>query len=171
MHHVTYLSLLLTVFTSWIFSRILCVLAEPDCSQLHDKSVSAILSLMQVSMRSSCLSGTSAEPQRIWWWVRLLLGFTLVYLLKSDQLILVLFGTHATHKPTQIVMAKLTVEFSNIYYKINFRKLKCQRSEVWIHIWELCIFPLSLACDKPNNKSPYSTSKPKIHYLSNYIER
>ena len=58
LHHVTYLSLLLTVFTSWILSRILCVLAEPDCSQLHDKSVSAILSLMQVSMRSNCLSGT-----------------------------------------------------------------------------------------------------------------
>ncbi|RMX47129.1 hypothetical protein pdam_00018677 [Pocillopora damicornis] len=36
------------VFTSWILSRILCVLAEPDCSQLHDKSVSAILSLMQL---------------------------------------------------------------------------------------------------------------------------
>ena len=36
------------VFTSWILSRILCVLAEADCSLLHDKSISAILSLLQV---------------------------------------------------------------------------------------------------------------------------
>jgi len=36
------------VFTSWILSRILCVLAEADCSLLHDKSISAILSLLQL---------------------------------------------------------------------------------------------------------------------------
>jgi len=36
------------VFTTWILSRILCVLAEADCSLLHDKSISAILSLLQV---------------------------------------------------------------------------------------------------------------------------
>ena len=38
----------MAVFTSWILSRILCVLAEADCSLLHDKSISAILSLLQV---------------------------------------------------------------------------------------------------------------------------
>lgn len=36
------------VFTSWILSRILCVLANANCSALHDKSISAIISLLQV---------------------------------------------------------------------------------------------------------------------------
>ena len=42
------ISVFVAVFTSWILSRILCVLAEADCSLLHDKSISAILSLLQV---------------------------------------------------------------------------------------------------------------------------
>ena len=44
------ISFFIAVFTSWILSRILCVLAESECSLLHEKSVSAILSLLQVRL-------------------------------------------------------------------------------------------------------------------------
>ncbi|XP_068737355.1 serine/threonine-protein kinase ATR-like isoform X2 [Montipora capricornis] len=36
------------VFASWILSRILCVLADANCSALHDQGISAIVSLLQL---------------------------------------------------------------------------------------------------------------------------